>query len=859
MILRRDYFQCFLITGVLFFFCVTSVLTGQTLSYYLPEGVSYDPRIPKPADVIGHPVGKWHITHDKLVKYMYAVAAASDRVDIVEIGKTYEDRPLLILTVTHPENLKRIEEIRQEHLKLTDAKKSAKLHTEDMPAVFYMGFSIHGNEPSGSNATPLVLYHLAAAQGAQVENQLKNIVILFDPSYNPDGLNRFADWANTYKGTEVLVSDRQNLEQNQSWPSGRTNHYWFDMNRDWLYSQMRESKARLKVFHHWKPNLLTDHHEMGTDQTFFFQPGEPTRVHALTPNRNQELTSLLAKFHANALDEIQSLYFTKERYDDFYYGKGSTLPDISGGVGILFEQASSRSHETESANGILKFPFTIKNQFTAALSSIDGLVNLRKEFLDYQRDFFQRATKDAVKDKAKAIVFGGTDPANNHSMVRILRAQDVRVHQLAEDLNFKGKRFRAKEHYVTPFDQPQYPFIKAIFETRTRFPDSLFYDVSAFSLPLSHNMPYVRFTRPIRKYLGEEVSQEVPTGKRLTPDSDYAYIIPYDSYHTPLVLSHLLQQGVLVKVATDPFATKESQYDRGDLLIPLGIQTLEPAKIEQLLDDMVSKFNVSIHGLNSGYTEGKNLGSGSFKSVHPVRVAMLVGNGISQYDAGEMWFLTDRKLSLPLTLLDHRNFASFDIDKYDVIILPDGRYKDLDAKKLNRWVRHGGTLIAFKGAVKKLISEKMVKINIKKPSHPSLSRVNYAAVPRLKGAQVTGGAIVASLVDNTHPLCYGIRTATLPVFKKGNLVFGKTDNPAGNPLIMSQKPLMSGYLSDQNRANYMGGGLLQVACKGKGRVICFSDNPNFRIFWKETQKLFFNSIFFGQIIEKYSDSQTPLF
>jgi hypothetical protein len=338
------------------------------LSYYLPTDVSYDPNVPTPKSSIGHQVGDWHITHDKLVQYMYTLANSSDRITIEDRGTTFEGRPLLLLTITAANNHLNIENIRQQHLKLTQ-KEASTVNIDQMPIVVQQGFSIHGNEPSGSNAALAVAYYLAAAQGPSIDTLLNNTVILFDPSYNPDGLQRFAYWANTNKSKNINP-DPNDREYKEVWPGGRTNHYWFDMNRDWLPAQLPESRARIATFHKWMPNILTDHHEMGTNSSFFFQPGIPSRTHPLTPQQNQDLTAEIGTYHASAFDKIGSFYYSKESFDDFYYGKGSTFPDINGSIGILFEQASSRGHAQESVNGILTFPFTIRNQFTAALSTL---------------------------------------------------------------------------------------------------------------------------------------------------------------------------------------------------------------------------------------------------------------------------------------------------------------------------------------------------------------------------------------------------------------------------------------------------------------------------------------------------------
>ena len=330
------------------------------LHYYIPDNERYNNNIPTPKEVIGHEVGEWHVTHDKLVAYMRALAKASDRISIEDRGKTYEGRPLLLLTITTPENHSRLDQIRERHLKATN---DASVDVSKDPIVVYQGFSIHGNEPSGSNAALAAAYYLAASTTSDTKDLLRNTIILFDPSLNPDGLQRFAYWANTNK-SKLINPDPNDREYTEVWPRGRTNHYWFDMNRDWLPVQLPESKARIETYHQWLPNILTDHHEMGSNSTFFFQPGIQSRTHPLTPAMNQELTKEIATYHAKALDRIGSQYYSEESFDDFYYGKGSTFPDINGGIGILFEQEVLGGMPKRLATAFLPFllPFEINIQ-----------------------------------------------------------------------------------------------------------------------------------------------------------------------------------------------------------------------------------------------------------------------------------------------------------------------------------------------------------------------------------------------------------------------------------------------------------------------------------------------------------------
>ncbi|MEP3383406.1 MAG: M14 family zinc carboxypeptidase, partial [Flavobacteriaceae bacterium] len=451
-------------------------LTAQNVSleYYLPENITYDQNIPKPAEVIGHEVGEWHVTHDKLVFYMQQLAASSNRIHIEDRGKTFEGRPILLLTITSPDNHQNIENIRKQHIALTDGDTS--LNTSEMPVVVYQGFSIHGNEASGSNATLAYAYYLAAAQGPEIESMLSNMVILLDPCFNPDGLQRFAYWANVHK-SKNLNPDTNEREYHEVWPGGRTNHYWFDMNRDWLPVQLPESRARITSFHDWLPNILTDHHEMGTNSTFFFQPGESSRVHPLTPRTNQELTKEIGSYHVKALDKIGSLYYSEENFDDYYYGKGSTFPDVNGGIGILFEQGSSRGHIQESENGILTFPFTVRNQFTTALSTVEAANNMRVKLLDYQKQFYSDMRGQTSRNKTKGIIFGDSkDASKTWHLAEILKRHKIKFHELSSDATIGGKTYKKGYSYIVPMNQKNPKLINAMFEKRTTFKDSLFYD-----------------------------------------------------------------------------------------------------------------------------------------------------------------------------------------------------------------------------------------------------------------------------------------------------------------------------------------------------------------------------------------------
>ena len=464
-----------------------------------------------------------------------------------------------MLTITSPKNHKNIETIQKNHLKLTDAYTNNILDVASMPLVVYQGFSIHGNEPSGSNASMLLAYYLAAAEGSEIDELLNNTVILLDPSYNPDGLQRFASWVNTNKSAHINP-DPNDREYHEVWPRGRTNHYWFDLNRDWLPAQLPESRARIKTYNTWMPNILTDHHEMSSNSTFFFQPGIQSRVHPLTPKTNQELTKEIGNYHANALNNIGSLYFTEERFDDYYYGKGSTFPDINGAVGILFEQASSRGHAQNTDNGLLTFPFTIKNQFTTARSTLEAAQQMRVKLLSYQKEFYSNEKNNQNKNSLKAYVFGNEkDKAKPFHLAEILKRHDIKVNQLKADVRINGKNFKKETSYIVPVNQRKSTIIQAIFETRTTFTDSLFYDISAWTYPLAFNVDYEALKTT--EHLGEPITNLELDAGTIASKSNYAYLMEWHAYYSPKALNKLLQKGLRVKVGLKPFSLNNTTFD----------------------------------------------------------------------------------------------------------------------------------------------------------------------------------------------------------------------------------------------------------------------------------------------------------
>lgn len=846
------------VVGLFLCFSFSFTAYSQELSYYLPDSVQYNPSIPKPKDIIYHEPGEWHVTHDRLVNYMKAIAAAApDRVKLELMGLSYESRPQVLLLITSPKNHQRLEEIRQQHVQLTDPARSGSLNVDNMPIVVYIGHSIHGNEPSGANAALVSAYYLAAAQGKQIEELLENTVILFDPSFNPDGLQRFSTWVNQHK-SKNLVTDPNSREFNEVWPGGRFNHYWFDLNRDWLPAVHVESQHRLKWFHAWKPNILTDHHEQGSNASFFFQPGVPARVNPLTPEKNQELTAKLGKYHAAYLDRIGSLYFTKENYDDFYYGKGSTYPDVQGCIGILFEQGSSRGHAQQTVNGILRFPFTIRNQFVTTLSTLEGAKALRKEFLEYQRDFYKKAVAEAATAPVRGYVFGdAADKIKPALFAEMLRRHQIEVFELNSNLQADGYQFEKGNAYVVPANQPQYRLIHGIFDKTLTYKDSLFYDITAWTMPLAFGLPYAelnaaKFTTSLS---GNRIDQvQFPTGAVNGGKSNYAYLFEWDAFYAPRALYELQSEGVLTKVATNTFeintATGSRKFDYGTIAIPVGLQNQDAEKLFQLVRKVAERNSLQVYAVSTGgVSSGSDLGSSRMVGLSKPAIALLTGPGVNATDAGEVWHLLDQRFNIPVTHLEINLFNRTELSKYNTLIMVGGTYGDLNKEKLKSWVQGGGTLIVTEEAVEWATQNGLTNITFKKAKSDTTRTAPYVEREFREGAQRMSGAIFRAQADLTHPLAYGYNQPNVDMFKSNGLFPEKNKNPYSNPFVYGDKPLQSGYITKENYEAVKHSAVVLVNAAGSGRVISMTDNPNFRAYWLGGTKLFLNGIFFGRVIE----------
>ncbi len=829
---------------LLVFMLLSNIITSQ--NYFLEKYEPYNNSILSPEEFLGYEIGFQHTRHDQIVSYLTYLSSVSDKADLINYGKTHEGRNLVILTISSKNNLNRLGEIQKEHLKNTIPGVTV-TSNEDLPIIINLGYGVHGNEPSSSEAALLTAYTLVSSKSKKIEKFRQNSVVFIDPTINPDGRDRHTQWANQNKSIN-LVADEYDSEHNEAWPKGRTNHYWFDLNRDWLLAVNPESRGKLKWFHTWYPNVVTDFHEMGTNSNYFFEPMKTNAsVSPLIPAENYNVLSpKFAEYYVKALDSIGSFYYTKESFDETYPGYGSSYPDVQGGLAILFEQASSRGHLQETNYGTISFGFTIRNQYLSSLATVEAAVDNKKMLRDYQKRFFDSSLKEFKDEKVKAYEFGDLyDQNRTKAFIDKLLIHKVKV-------------YKSKDKYVVPVNQRQSRMVKNFFETYDKYVDSVFYDASAWSMSNFYNMK----SKKLKSFTAES---EVLSTKDLVKNvkvnkSNYSYILDWDDYNSVATLNYLQKNNLITYSAFKPFSVKVNEtksiknFNYGSILIPVSKQKISSEELYEIIKTAQEKFNVPIFNSESGFSiKGIDLGSNNFRINKPVKVALVVGEGVNSYEAGEVWHLLDTRIGMPLSKIRLNQFSRVSLDKYTTMIMVSGSYNQLnknDIEKINDWVEKGNTLITIAKGSSWAINKKLVKESLLEPTKDSIfSRKNYVNAAENIGRERIGGAILSVDLDLTHPLAFGYRDSSIPVYKNNNVFINKTKDHYSSVGVYSKDPHIDGYISEKNiKNNFKNTASLIVSKLGSGRVIIFADNPNFRGSWYGTNKLFLNAIFFGDNI-----------
>ncbi len=829
-------------------FAISLSSAQEKLDFFLPDDVTYNKEIPAPDQYFKQPLGQWHLTHDQVLNYMKEIARISDRAIIYEYARSYENRPLVHLVFTSEDNQEKLDELKALHLQFANPDENIPI--EGVPLVVNLGYGVHGNESSATNSSVLTAYHLAAANGDTMDSLLESTIIIVDPCLNPDGFTRHSTWANMHQSF-LASGDNNSRQYYEGWPSGRSNHYWFDLNRDYLLLVNPESRGRISKFHEWKPNVVTDHHESSPNFSFFFQPGVPDRNNPLTPAGNFELTSKIAKYHAQFLDEIGSYYFSEEQFDDYYFGKGSTYPDINAGVGILFEQASIRGRIRETSNGLKTLAQSIKNQFTVTLSTLEASMKLHNDLLNYQRDFYESALELGRKSETKAYVFGDeSDRLKTEKFVEFLNQHQIEV--------FKVESESSAYSYMVPVEQQQYRLLTSIFEEVTSFRDTAFYDVSTWTLTHAFDIPVVRLnsTREIQSSEQPVIATKVE-GAVIGNKSNIGYLFRWNEYSTPEALYQLQNAGLRTSVATKGFSFeisgKVEDFIHGTIFIPVNQQEINEEQIFSMVSEIAKNTGVDFYSLSTGLSpRGIDMGSSSFSSLEKPEILMFIGGSANVYLAGEIWHLFDQNYNIPITGAPSDRLGSIDLNRYNNIIMPGGSYKEWsqeEIQKLKRWVENGGTLVACKDASEWAAKNELGSTIFKETVPLDTTKyLMYNERRKESNLHSIRGAIFNAKLDVTHPLCYGYLKEDLSIFKKGTTVAMPSGVKYSEPVKFDSQPYVSGWISEENLERIKGAPVVSVQSVGRGKVISYHEDLNFRGIWMGTHKLFANSVFFGGVI-----------
>lgn len=827
----------------------------ENLSYFLPADVSYNSEIPNPEEFFGQKMGEWHLTHDQVLFYIKTIAKSTNRAIFYEYARSYENRPLVHLVFSSPENQQKLDELKQIHYNFSEPGEN--INKEDVPLVISLTYGVHGNESSATNASVLTAYYLAAAEGEKIDELLKNNIIILDPCLNPDGFTRHSMWANMHQSA-TPNGDSNSRQFQEVWPGGRTNHYWFDLNRDYLLLIHPESKGRVEKFHEWKPNIVTDHHEMSANSTFFFQPGVPSRNNPLTPEKNYELTHKIAEYHAQYLDKIGSTYFTEEQFDDYYYGKGSSYPDANGSIGILFEQGGFRGRYRNTQNGTKTLAYGIRNQFTTSLSTLEAALNLHNELLDMQKEFYRSALDLAAKSNTKAYVFGSsTDRVKTQMFLDLLNRHQIDVYQNQGDFEAEGQNFESGSSFIVPVSQKQYRLIESIFEEVHEFTDTTFYDVSTWTFPHAYDLHFAKLTNLKSVKLSDEpVTAQKVTGKLIEANNPVGYLFRWDEYSTAEALYKIQNAGLRTYVATKEFTTSgngvDEEFTYGSIFIPLQEQNMSATQAKVFLEKIAQTTGVDIYGVSSGLTPtGIDLGSNSFVRLTKPKILTFAGGNASSRDVGEIWHLFDQHYQIPITLAETSSLKRIKLSDYNTIIL-SGNFSEWgtsEITKLKTWISEGGTLIAYKNATTWAAKNNIGNSTFKKSVSSDTTRyLTYAERSKEQSLNNISGAIFETKIDISHPLCYGYSDKKLAIFKSSTTVANSLDKKYSEPVKFSDSPYLSGWVSEDNINRLKNAPVVSVQNIGRGKLISYYDNMTFRGTWLGTNKLFSNSVFFGDLI-----------
>jgi len=794
-------------------------------------------QIKSPSEFLGYELGTEFTRHHEVVDYYeYLAEMAPDRVKLTVYGQTNERRPLLLAYVSSPENIANLESIRQEHLKDTEGTGNLS------KAIVWLSYNVHGNESVSTEASMQTIYELLTNKSAYLENT----VVIMDPCINPDGRDRYSNWYNQYKNTPNQV-DPNSKEHHEGWWSGRSNHYMFDLNRDWAWLTQKESQQRLKVYNEWLPHVHVDFHEQGVNNPYYFAPAaEP--YHEVITDFQREFQVTLGRNHAKYFDANGWFYFTKEVFDLFYPSYGDTYPVYNGAIGMTYEQGGSGRAGLGIITAIgdtLTLKDRIAHHFTTGLSTVEvssqNATRLNEEF----RKFYKNQNF-----KYKSYVLKG-DADKLNALKSLLAKHKITYGDLSNG-TYKGHHYATGSNgsmslnnngMVVSTNQPKGTLVQVLFEPNAKLSDSLTYDITAWSLPYAYGLDAIATTSLVTAQASQSDAKSTNIDK-----GSYAYLTDWNSMEDARFLAALLKEGIRVRKADRPFVIDGNSFDRGTLIITKGDNEHKPNFVN-MLQSTANTFQKEITQVSTGFVDsGKDFGSSYVQMIEKPKVAVLSGEPTSTLRFGEIWHFFEQQLHYPLTVIDSEYANRVDLDEYNILVLPDGYYgnhfNEDQLSELKDWVRNGGKLIAMGGAIDAIDGEKGFGIQKKKLENDEEEGIEpkpYEDWERERIKSAITGAIFKTKVDNTNPLAYGygqnyftlkLGSRGYDYLKGGNAVY----------LEKNAKPF-SGFAGSEAQKQISESLIFGTENVGRGQVIYMVDNPLFRGFWENGKLFFANALF----------------
>jgi hypothetical protein len=804
--------------------------------------------IASPDGFLGYKLGSQYTRHDQVVNYFRSVAAGSSRMQLNSYGKTNEGRELLYAIVSSEENMKRIETIRKNYLMLSGMEGIKEDSYTTLPVVVWLSYNVHGNEASSTEVSMKVLYDLISRNDDQMKQWLKNTVIIIDPCLNPDGRDRYVNWYNQVKGVQPNTKPAAR-EHDEPWPGGRVNHYYFDLNRDWAWQTQVESKARSAIYHQWMPAIHCDFHEQGVDAPYYFAPAAEPFHEVITPWQRNFQTAI-GKNHAAYFDQKGWLYFTKEIFDLFYPSYGDTYPTYNGSVGMTYEQAghSSSGLAVDVDDEVLTLTDRIEHHYTTSLSTIEvASANANQINREYQI-YFTELLKNG-SGEYKSYIIDGADGQKSASLKSLLDQNKIIYQGVKPGKKLKGYHYFSgkEEGYVTKQNdllistcQPLGALARVLLEPQSRLSDSVTYDITAWSLPYVYGID----AWAIKDKL-ETIEVIVSTKDNKIDTAAYANLIEYNSFQSGAFLSHLLKQGLHVKVSEKDFTYNNHFFKKGTLIV---LRHKNAEKMKELFQS-ADQFGVGVFSVNTGFMDaGVDFGSDKVKHLHAPHVAVLSGEEASANALGEIWHLFDKELAYPITLINASSINAESLKDVDVLIAADGGFKILSDKEsaIKNWVKEGGRLIALESAVSQLASGDW-NIKLKKDNEEADQDCTAEDLKRFEDRERTAvstntpGAIYQIKLDDSHPLAFGYPNFYFLLKMNSNVLAFNKD--VWNVGTIGNQGHISGFVGAEVKHKIQDGTLIAAQDFGKGSIICFTDNIIFRDFWHNGKLLMVNAAF----------------